>query len=499
MSSEIISVIYKYHQEILDHFNNKESDIIKWQNIAEIVNVHQSDFVKFFKKLKKQDRSNITLDYDIPHQKLLTMIDSEKDIIVKSSLLILSFHHIVYSLIPKEGNYNIKLDGREEMIVLKKDITYYLCISDKIEKNIFFHTFIITFALESLFNKHFYLGIDFEYTNRQIKMCQMNFEHNHSLSSIMMIVSPTDLGDIIMNDFIYLIMCNKYIRKILHGSDSLDIPYIYEQMLKQDVTKIIKFTRAVIDTRFLCEYYKLSRSMASDNKCSIYDAVLYFNVITEEKHNQLDKLVNEDMPHYTDNMWNIYKLSKAQILYAQYDVIYLKYFYYKIVFTATESVETDDEKKNVMDLYRHVLFELTQFVYLQRREIVFLMEKCKELVNPVNNYMVYSKTGVYKLIDVFNKILPGIVTHDPYVEIDKLLTVTYYKTLVLTLIKYIIYTNLVNKYKVHKDKNNIYNEKFDSNIIPDFLEKLNFFYVKRMFEDINKITDNKIRAMNLYV
>ena len=156
-------------------------------------------------------------------------------------------------------------------IFLKKNIIYYINVCSKNEQNISFHAFILLIALESLFNRHFYIGIDYEYTNKKIQLAQLNFEHNIALESFIMIISPGELESSIMKNFVDLIICNKYIRKILQGADSLDIPYMYQIMLQDDPDKIIAFTQTLIDTRFLCEYYKLTRNEESDDKCSIYD------------------------------------------------------------------------------------------------------------------------------------------------------------------------------------------------------------------------------------
>jgi hypothetical protein len=509
MQSDIISIIYNHHQNILDIYkgsgsktervDDKTSNAVdRWQKIALIIHQNNQDFKHFFAHVKKLDRKNIELEYNTRHDSILESIESEKDPVVKSSLLIVSFHLMVYDLMSQKGNYYFTLDGQTEMYVLKKKLIYYISLSDKNEKNIFFHAFILIFALESLFNKHFYIGVDFEYTNKKIQLAQLNFEHNKSLKSMIQMVSPNELEPIMMENFISLIMCNKYIRKILHGSDSLDIPYIYDHMLNKDPIKIRKFTRTLIDTRFLCEYYKLSRDEASDNKCSIYDAVLYFGAMSPEKHKDLEIML-EARPHVNDIVWNIHKLPESQVLYAQYDVIFLKYFYYQMIYKASLDEKTDAGKKNIITLYKHVLFELTQFVYLERNEYTFVMATCKEQVNPVNNYMVRKRdgSGVFKLIDIFDKVFPGIITYDPYVEIDKVLKVNYFKALVTIIIKKMTYTILSNKYRIMKDKNNVWTDKLDNKFIPLFMQKMNYFYLKKFFIEIEQILDVRIRALGL--
>ena len=54
---------------------------------------------------------------------------------------------------------------------------------------------------------------------------------------------------------------------------------------------------------------------------------IFFGVISQEKMDQLNLMV-ENMPHQNDRVWDIHNLSKAQELYVQYDVLFLKYFYF---------------------------------------------------------------------------------------------------------------------------------------------------------------------------
>lgn len=373
-------------------------------------------------------------------------------------------------------------------------------MSIKNEQNIFFHAFILLYALESLFNRHFYIGIDFEYTDKKIQLAQLNFEHNISLKSIIMMVSPNELEPEMMENFIKLIICNKYIKKILHGSDSLDIPYMYEHMLGNDPIKIRRFTRTLIDTRFICEYYKLNRPTGADNRCSVYDedpnrsAVYYFGVVSKEKQKELTELL-QSLPNHFDITWFIHKMPRSQVLYAQYDVIFLKYFYYRMIYVATQDGKDDIEKKAIIDLYNHVLYELTQFVYLEKRDITFVMAKCKEEIDPVNNYMVRKPGQIQKLVDIYNKVSIGLITYGPKVEIAKLLKVNYYKALIVTIVKKMVYTIISKKCKVYKDKSTIWTDKLDNQYIFDFLKKMDYHYLNHMFKEIEKILENRIREI----
>src|SRR5579872_477157 len=485
------------YQDIISIYNSKIAPTEQWLKIATQISNSTLQWRALFYALKKEKRTDIKLDYKIELTQLLKQITTESDLLIKSSLIITALHHIIYNLMSTKDNYYILLNGQDEMQVLKTDLKYYVNISFKNEQNIYFQTFILQYALESLFNHHFYIGIDFEYTRKKIQLAQLNFEHNTALQSFIMIVSPNELEKFMFETFVDLIMCNKYIKKILHGSDSLDIPYVYEQMLEADPTKIIKFTRTLIDTRFLCEYYKLNMEVPSDNKCRIYDSdkenstIFYFGVINEKQQGELTQMLDE-MPPVHDIEWNVHKMEKSKIFYALRDVIYLKYFYYRMIFVATQTETSIEGKKAVMQLYRHVMFELTQFIYLENRGLSFMTNKCKEEVDPINNYMIRKPNQILKLVDIYNQVLPGIKVADPKVEIDRLTKVTYYKSRINLIVKKMTYTILTQKCRIYKDRQTLYTDKLDNSYVWEFLEKMNFFYLARIFREVDKILEVRI-------
>jgi len=486
------------YQSIIKIHNSNVSATDKWTQIATLMSSQSEIISNLYSALKKESRKGIKLDYDFDKDQLATQIETEANSIIKVSLIITALHHVIYELMSTDGNYYFKLDGIKEMAVLKKPLVYYISISIKNEQNIYFHAFILQYALESMFNKHFYIGIDFEYTNKKIQLAQLNFEHNVALQSMILIVSPNELEKVMNDNFVRMIICNKYIKKILHGSDSLDIPYMYEHLLENNPSKIRRFTRTMIDTRFLCEYYKLNKQEGSDYKCSIYaetkdsSTVYYFGVITEQKQDELAAMLDA-MPPVHDIRWNIHKMPESQVLYAQYDVIFLKYFYYRMIYVATLDEETAARKKDIIQLYKHVLGELTQFGYLESRGITFLANKCKSEVDPMNNYMIRKPGGITKLIDVFNVVSLGINISDPKVSIDSLIKVNYYKTRINILLKKMTYTIISKKCRIHKDKLTLYTDKLDNQYIFDFFEEMGYLFLNKIFRSAESILESRIK------
>lgn len=501
LTLDVATPFIETYSNIQDIFDGKSELDTKWKDIATLVDDKSDVFQTLFRSLKKDpNKSSIKLDYTIKYSALKKQINAESNLLVKICWIILALHHMVYTLISHKNNHTISLDGSREIDVLTKPVTYFACISAKNEQNIFFHTFILVFSLESIFNKHFYVGFDFEFSRKEIRLMQMNYEHNEENRNIMMVVHPEELTETMMENFIYCIMCNKYIRKIVHGSDALDMPYVYDKMLKGEPRQVMRFTRTLIDTRFLCEYYKLNRKEVQDDKCRVYDeeaknsAIYYFHVISTEQQNNLQNII-QSLPPVHDIVWNIHKLNEPQTMYALYDVLFLKFFYKQIIQKAINDEKTESDKKNVETVYRHILYEMTQFAYLDKRSFVTVSAKCKEEVNPIGNYMVGRGADVLKFVDVYNRVSPNIVIDAPKVNLDSIINVNYYKSIVNIIVKKMIYTILSNNYIVRKTKTEEWREKLSNTYIFDFFEEMQYTYLGKMFKAIERILNERIKKL----
>ena len=81
-----------FHQKIMNEFNKDVSSIDKWNKIAAQMHDDNLMIFKIFNVLLQQNnRDKINLDYQIPLQQLQQQISKESDLLVKSSLIILSF------------------------------------------------------------------------------------------------------------------------------------------------------------------------------------------------------------------------------------------------------------------------------------------------------------------------------------------------------------------------------------------------------------------------
>ena len=81
--------------------------------------------------------------------------------------------------------------------------------------------------------------------------------------------------------FIHKIICSSNNYKIFHGSDSLDIPYLYFDLLNNNTKLIKKFNKKFIDTKYLCEFDYFRQNL-NLGKCKIY-SILNYNSLLKMK------------------------------------------------------------------------------------------------------------------------------------------------------------------------------------------------------------------------
>ena len=188
--------------------------------------------------------------------------------------------------------------------------------------------------------------------------------------------------------------------KILHGSESLDIPYIYSEVLNGNLDRIKKFTSTVTDTRFKCE-------LIGNKKCSLYEALHDSGSINDKQYKSLEKLYKDNGKVYKIN-WNVNRLNLSQFMYASYDVIFLRRLNRSL-----------DKKINLIGLNPSLLNEYVRFTLLFR-----------------NGYFNLDKNVNFNInLDRINKI-----------NKDKILNLQYIKNPCLILIKnYLNNTDKVNK------------------------------------------------------
>jgi hypothetical protein len=488
------NILQKCYDEILVIDRENDDAKIKLALISNVLTNQSMNIMGLYRQLTDQkDLDTYQIDYNHTEADFNGLLTAERDEMVRITILIALLQYVFYRILALEGNYEFHLRGEDEMQYLKENIDYYIIRSIKNEQNITFHAFFLIYALGSLFTSHQYVGIDFEYTNKQIQLAQMNFEHQYINTSFIMIVAPPELDQDLTEQLIETIYCNPRIRKILHGSDSLDIPYLYGQLLGGDTTKIISFMSAMMDSRLLCEYYKNNLNDPSNNKCAIYDpesarsAVYYFGLVNSEQQERL-RIMFDELPPHDVVVWNVHRMPSSQVRYAQYDVFYLKYFCYRITAVASKGVTNEDEFKAIYNLYMEIIPELTRFTYLENSKVTNLRIQCKEEVDPCNNYYIKKDGRMIKMIDIYNTLLPNLSTTNPPTVISKLTLVAHFKLAINTLIKRLIYGHISRKCTVSKDRENLWREKLDNQFIIDYFAEMGFTNLEKIFTELNTIT-----------
>jgi hypothetical protein len=292
-------------------------------------------------------------------------------------------------------------------------------------------------------NSKLMIGLDFEFNANKIALCQISFFPLKRMKYIF-ILDPKQLSDDEKKLFIYMIFISP-IYRIVHGADSLDLPYIYNELFNNDTKKILKFTESMIDTRFLCEYFKIFFDY-TDKKCSIYDALLYFKVISNNTYTKLNK-ISDSMGHIQDVHWNVYKMSSFQLKYALYDVFYLKKFVLKIF-------KTGLYRNN--ELYQQLKYisSINRFICYEKYGVSNILETTKLIIDPINNYIVESHTDDTKktMITIYDEIIKNIVISSTNMKISKLLGINNFKKSLTLLFKRIVYSVILNKYNVYENK-----------------------------------------------
>lgn len=391
---------------------------------------------------------------------------------------ILVMREQIYLLVRKKADLLLKAEDEFNPEILndqnRNDIFSVTKVSDDESLELFL-AYSIFFYLDNIhFYKRLSIGLDFEFTERKIALCQVAFYPARRYKYIF-VFDPNSLTPYQTNIIIRTIFTSNIIR-ITHGSDSLDIPYIFEQLLNKDSGKIINFTKTNIDTRFLCEYHKIYNSL-SNKKCSIYDALLYFKIITSEKYDELTK-INASMGPVQDVQWNLTKMSSYHLKYVLYDVLFLRKFLIGIY--------DQSKKENHLHSQLKLIPLIMRLIYYDKYELTNIIATTKLLVNPINNYIVESLDGHVKktLITVFNEIIDDIVIPEYEFKISKFLEINYLRTPLFFLYKRIVYSIMTQKYKIYMDKKNRFKNKLTFHEIFPELKKL---YLSKLIDFFEKV------------
>ena len=384
--------------------------------------------------------------------------------------------------------FDLELNGNKEFhpkcssfISNKK---YYVLKVDTKEKEIYMNDKFIEFIESQKKNKNimFYIGIDFEFNkvsreSRDVALMQINLESDNSNIGIIFVLYPPDLSD---NKSLISLITNPHIIKILHGAESLDIPYMFDQLLISK-ENIDNFCTNFYDTKFLCDYTNLMKPVPS--RCSIYYLLLSNNIITQQKFDELEKIEDKTGPIYLIHI-NIYKLKFDVLRYSLYDVIYLPELIKKFL-------KTND------NYITKVIPQISCLVNKYKRNVENEFNILSDTINSFNIYYI----GVNDKI-----ILKDIWEMYYYTYYIKMYDIHYFKFFFEIITKFIVYTNLVKYFKVCVSNNNYLtiqkNGIYNNNTV--ILDNIDTYYtwlgiypqLNKIIIDFDKMVKNDIASLN---
>lgn len=354
-----------------------------------------------------------------------------------------------------------------------------------------------------------YMGIDFEFNTKKVALMQILFEIHKKEKIIKKyyIIYPPILDQKI-NDYLkYHIMSNINILKILHGSESLDIPYLVEVFYNMESEPLINFFLSMIDTRYLCEYLNLSKS--EPNICRIYDLLFKLKIIDEKEQKLLD--LNEDkMGPIYEIFIDINNLSPELIAYSIHDVVYLIDTYI--------ALRNHIIKINSKDYY--LLVDCTRYCFMEKRNVTNIGDDLI-IINKMNNYFYYVNKSNTNTEIILDKILkatdtkPNLESKDYYYKINMIRTydiiindfiesydsvrfilgINYIKTNILNLFRTIVYVIILKNYKVKASNKEDINYDLDSkfDLIKQGLKAIDLNYLLDLIVKFYEFAEIKLK------
>lgn len=356
--------------------------------------------------------------------------------------------------------YDLILNGQNEFYPGLNNKKYNIMLCDSKDKLNFMTQFFKIFIENQKKNikiKHF-IGCDFEFNrvqklSKDIALFQINLE-NDSKEGTIFIFYPPELNKEQLEVLIKLLTDN-YIIKILHGGESLDIPYLFDQVLKT-TNNIKNFCKNLYDTKYLCEYAHIQ--LDEIKKCSIYFLLEEYKIITKKKIEDLENIEKKMGPIYLIQI-DIHKISNALFRYSLYDVLFLPELVKKFL------------NKDIV--YTQLIPEISRLVFQYKRLPDFEINKIKNIVTKYNIHFIIMNDEAYLLNDVYNYYFLTLV--EP--TFNKIIKITYFKEFLEIILKYLVYINLEKNNIIYESKNK------EASKIPIFSFK-KYEYLSRLIETL---------------
>tara|TARA_Y200000002_G_scaffold363762_1_gene352132 strand:- start:585 stop:1928 length:1344 start_codon:yes stop_codon:yes gene_type:complete len=402
---------------------------LKCKNLEKLILLLLKNY-KFFDFIKKlKNNFNIKLFNLRTYDKS----NDNKNILLMFRLLEKKFYDLALKFADRDLKYNLEIKGNDS-----KDSYLVFLTNSELKLNILKVYLLFYYVNIRLNKKNVYLGIDFEFNTKVVALMQINFEQQFKdiyKYSLIFLFDPKQLSLKWKNLLIERILCNKRVNKILHGSDSLDIPFIYDELLEGNIKLIRNFNISFIDTKFLCEFSYYSKNQEL-GKCKINYLLLKEGIITQNKFDNLQKEETDMGPIY-DIIIDVNNISPLLLNYTLYDVLYLYHLtnYYKINFKEFDLIN-----------------EITQLTLMEKRNIISVIPITE--INNINNFYILINKKISRLNDIFLNFLNKYLLKNSIISI--LIKINYFKNIFYYIIKYELYNYLI--------KRNIVYEKYSSKL-----------------------------------
>lgn len=270
-------------------------------------------------------------------------------------------------------------------------------------------------------NKNKIIGIDFEFNRvnnkRVIALCQINFMINNDDSDIFLFYPPN-----INIRLFEKLLISPNITKVLHGAESLDIPYLFDNVIRKE--NIPKFCENLFDTRYLCEYYNIENN--TGGRCRIYELMKQMGAITTKQYD--DMIINDrKLGHIWEIHVDVRNMNNPRLVkYCVDDVEYLPHLYNKF------------PKNNI---YMKIIPAMTQYNYLVR-----YTESLDKMFANISQYNT-KRDDIYNMSynDIYNIVMIWLNSNNIYYI---LYNINYFKKIMDVIVKNIVYNILDNDIKM---------------------------------------------------
>jgi hypothetical protein len=307
--------------------------------------------------------------------------------------------------------YDESIDKKSKLLIVKDSET---------EK--YFFNFLSKY-LSNLVTKRI-VGFDIEFNTppgshneRVIAIFQMAF---YLKGYVLVIFFDPALLNKKTNKLIHQLLINQQILKIGHGTDSLDVPAIYNYLETNE--QRIQFTNSLYDTRFLCEYKNI---ITGEKLCNIYHLLESYSVITPKQFEWLK--TNEDkLGDFWRKKIDIKKLSPELRDYSMYDAFYLKRLLALI-------------KKNFKKI------NLDYSIVIQSTRLVFLLKRGVIKLDDFSNFNIYFLSNKKKLHDYFMEVYSRLN--------EDIFKIGYFKNQLIKILQLLFYIEISKSNTIYKSSN----------------------------------------------